>query len=81
MKKFIIGLCLLFGLVGSIYGEFKYRQVAGSYWSECQVVFFREYGGILLFEDKIQNFCKGKEILKIQMTESKNQVTVMIVYR
>jgi hypothetical protein len=81
MKKFIIGLCLLFGLVGSIYGEFNYQLEDGKSKDGCQVVFFREYGGILLFEDKIQNFCKGKEILKIQMTESKNQVTVMIVYR
>lgn len=81
MKKFIIGICLLVGLVGGIYGEFNYQLEDGKVKDGCQVAFFREYGGILIFEGKIQSFCKGKEILKIQMTESEDRVTVMIVYR
>lgn len=79
MKKLLV--CLLLLVSSYVCADFKYHK-DGTVYDNCKVILFREYGALVVFESKIQDFCKGKEIIDIKITSNQSDsTTVIIVYR
>lgn len=79
MKKILI--CLLLLLTSYVYADFRYYK-DGAVYDNCKVVLFREYGTLLIFENKIKEFCERKEIIDIKITSNRqDSTTVIIIYK
>lgn len=79
MKKILI--CLFLLISSCSYAGFNYCK-DGVRYENCKIELLREYGGLVIFEGKIQTFCDGKEIVDIKVTSNKDDsTTVIIIYK